>query len=79
VVCIVVGGVDQIHPKTLEVLAAMCAYQEGLLKSQIGLKEVMANVYEYTTPGVYVDISTSWNYNVLSLCTSRPGRTFAQD
>jgi hypothetical protein len=57
----------------------MGAYREGLLKSQIGLKEVMANIYEYTTPGVYVEISTSWNYNVLSLRSSRPGRTFAQD
>ncbi|RXW22020.1 hypothetical protein EST38_g3830 [Candolleomyces aberdarensis] len=50
VVCIVGDGRSRIHPKTLDVLAAMGAYQEGLVKTRSNSKNVTAHIYEYTTP-----------------------------
>ncbi|KAF9448778.1 glycosyltransferase family 2 protein [Macrolepiota fuliginosa MF-IS2] len=49
VVCIVSDGRQKINSRTLSVIAAMGAYQEGVAKNQIGDKAVTAHIYEYTT------------------------------
>lgn len=49
VVCIVSDGRKKINSRTLSVIAAMGAYQEGVAKNQIDDKPVTAHVYEYTT------------------------------
>jgi chitin synthase len=49
VVCIVSDGRQKIHPRTLDALAAMGVYQDGIAKNLVNQKEVQAHVYEYTT------------------------------
>ncbi|KAF9134437.1 Chitin synthase, class 1 [Mortierella sp. 14UC] len=49
VVCIVSDGRTKINPKTLNVLAAMGVYQDGVAKNIVNDKPVTAHVYEYTT------------------------------
>lgn len=49
VVCIISDGRSKVHPRTLDALAAMGCYQEGIAKNQVNQKEVSAHVYEYTT------------------------------
>lgn len=49
VVCIVSDGRSKIHPRTLDALAAMGIYQDGIAKNLVNQKEVQAHVYEYTT------------------------------
>jgi len=49
VVCIISDGRGKVHPRTLDALAAMGCYQEGIAKNQVNQKEVSAHVYEYTT------------------------------
>jgi chitin synthase len=49
VVCIVSDGRQKIHPRTLDALAAMGIYQDGIAKNLVNQKEVQAHVYEYTT------------------------------
>lgn len=49
VVCIVSDGRAKIHPRTLDALAAMGVYQDGIAKNLVNQKEVQAHVYEYTT------------------------------
>ncbi|KAF4621803.1 hypothetical protein D9613_012089 [Agrocybe pediades] len=49
VVCIVSDGRGKINSRTLSVIAAMGAYQEGVAKTKIGNKDVTAHIYEYTT------------------------------
>ncbi|KAM0718694.1 hypothetical protein Q7P37_005765 [Cladosporium fusiforme] len=49
VVCIISDGRTKVHPRTLDALAAMGCYQEGIAKNQVNQKEVAAHVYEYTT------------------------------
>jgi chitin synthase len=49
VVCIVSDGRSKIHPRTLDALAAMGVYQEGIAKNYVNSREVQAHVYEYTT------------------------------
>lgn len=49
VVCIVSDGRTKIHPRTLDALAAMGVYQDGIAKNLVNQKEVQAHVYEYTT------------------------------
>ncbi|KAG9245244.1 class 2 chitin synthase [Calycina marina] len=49
VVCIVSDGRLKIHPRTLDALAAMGVYQDGIAKNMVNQKEVQAHVYEYTT------------------------------
>jgi chitin synthase len=49
VVCIVADGRTKVHPRTLDALAAMGVYQEGIAKNMVNQKEVQAHVYEYTT------------------------------
>ncbi|KAL1962615.1 hypothetical protein VTN77DRAFT_9329 [Rasamsonia byssochlamydoides] len=49
VVCIIADGRQKAHPRTLNALAAMGIYQEGIAKNMVNQKEVTAHVYEYTT------------------------------
>jgi chitin synthase len=49
VVCVVSDGRQKIHPRTLDALAAMGVYQDGIAKNLVNQKEVQAHVYEYTT------------------------------
>lgn len=49
VVCVIADGRQKVHPRTLNALAAMGVYQEGIAKNIVNQKEVTAHVYEYTT------------------------------
>ncbi|KAL3475287.1 chitin synthase-domain-containing protein [Aspergillus californicus] len=49
VVCIISDGRKKVHPRTLNALAALGVYQEGIAKNQVNQKQVNAHVYEYTT------------------------------
>lgn len=49
VVCIVSDGRGKIHPRTLDALAAMGVYQDGIAKNFVNNRAVQAHVYEYTT------------------------------
>ncbi|KAF9220531.1 glycosyltransferase family 2 protein [Gyrodon lividus] len=49
VVCIVSDGRQKINSRTLSVIAAMGAYQEGIAKNIVNGKPVTAHIYEYTT------------------------------
>lgn len=49
VVCIVSDGRQNIHPRTLDAMAAMGIYQDGIAKNLVNQREVQAHVYEYTT------------------------------
>ncbi|OLL25808.1 Chitin synthase 2, partial [Neolecta irregularis DAH-3] len=49
VVCIVADGRRKVHPRVLDVLAAMGVYQDGIAKNLVNGREVKAHLYEYTT------------------------------
>ncbi|KAJ6195229.1 hypothetical protein J3E72DRAFT_248834 [Bipolaris maydis] len=49
VVCIIADGRGKVHPRTLDAIAAMGCFQEGIAKNHVNQKEVTAHVYEYTT------------------------------
>ncbi|RKP09671.1 glycosyltransferase family 2 protein [Thamnocephalis sphaerospora] len=49
VVCIVSDGRNKIHPRTLKVIGAIGAYQDGIAKNSFNGKEVSAHLFEYTT------------------------------
>ncbi|KAF9996026.1 Chitin synthase, class 2, partial [Modicella reniformis] len=49
VVCVVADGRKKCHPRVLQVLAAMGAYQEGIAKDTVAGKPVTAHIFEYTT------------------------------
>ncbi|THC99210.1 hypothetical protein EYZ11_001298 [Aspergillus tanneri] len=49
VVCVIADGRKKVHPRTLNALAAMGVYQEGIAKNIVNQKQVNAHVYEYTT------------------------------
>ena len=49
VVCIISDGRQKVHPRTLNALAAMGVYQDGIATNIVNQKEVTAHVYEYTT------------------------------
>ncbi|KAL0960546.1 hypothetical protein HGRIS_005585 [Hohenbuehelia grisea] len=49
VVCIVSDGRSKINSRTLSVIAAMGAYQDGIAKNIVNGKPVTAHIYEYTT------------------------------
>ncbi|KAI0250489.1 glycosyltransferase family 2 protein [Lactifluus subvellereus] len=49
VVCIVSDGRQKINSRTLSVVAAMGAYQEGIATNVVNGKPVVAHIYEYTT------------------------------
>ncbi|KAF2748807.1 glycosyltransferase family 2 protein [Sporormia fimetaria CBS 119925] len=49
VVCVISDGRQKVHPRTLDALAAMGCYQDGIAKNHVNQREVTAHVYEYTT------------------------------
>ncbi|KAI0298178.1 glycosyltransferase family 2 protein [Multifurca ochricompacta] len=49
VVCIVSDGRQKINSRTLSVVAAIGAYQEGIATNVVNGKPVVAHIYEYTT------------------------------
>jgi chitin synthase len=49
VVTIIADGRTKIHPRTLNALAALGVYQDGIAKNMVNQKPVTAHVYEYTT------------------------------
>ncbi|RMD41845.1 hypothetical protein DV735_g3269, partial [Chaetothyriales sp. CBS 134920] len=49
VVCVIADGRQKVHPQTLNALAALGVYQDGIAKSTVNQKAVTAHVYEYTT------------------------------
>ncbi|KAF2762906.1 putative chitin synthase [Pseudovirgaria hyperparasitica] len=49
VVCIISDGRQKVHPRTLDALAALGCYQDGIAKNLVNQREVKAHVYEYTT------------------------------
>ena len=49
VVAIISDGREKIHPRTLDALAAMGVYQDGIAKNYVNNRAVQAHVYEYTT------------------------------
>ncbi|KAH9970285.1 glycosyltransferase family 2 protein [Lactifluus volemus] len=49
VVCIVSDGRQKVNSRTLSVIAAMGAYQEGIATNVVNGKPVVAHIYEYTT------------------------------
>ena len=46
VICIISDGRSKIHPKSLALLAGLGVYQEGVAKSQVDGKNVVAHIYE---------------------------------
>ena len=49
VVCIIADGRQKVHPRTLNALAALGVYQEGIAKNMVNQKQVRAHIYEYTS------------------------------
>ena len=49
VICVIADGRTKVHPRTLNALAALGVYQDGIAKNVVNQKEVTAHVYEYTT------------------------------
>lgn len=58
VVCIVSDGRGKINSRTLSVIAAMGAYQEGVAKTKIGKQDVTAHIYEYTTQSMSTNLGS---------------------
>ncbi|CAJ2502942.1 Uu.00g103360.m01.CDS01 [Anthostomella pinea] len=49
VVCFVFDGIDKADKETLDVLATVGAFQDGVIKKEVNGKETVAHVFEYTT------------------------------
>lgn len=49
VVCLVFDGIDPCDKGTLDVLATIGVYQDGIMKKDIDGKETVAHIFEYTT------------------------------
>ncbi|KAI9831705.1 MAG: hypothetical protein M1819_004771 [Sarea resinae] len=49
VVCLVFDGIDPCDKETLDVLATVGIYQDGVMKRDVDGKETAAHVFEYTT------------------------------
>lgn len=49
-VCVVSDGRNKINHRTLNLLAALGVYQEGVAKNLVGEKEVTAHIYEVRFP-----------------------------
>ncbi|KAK6001438.1 hypothetical protein QM012_002769 [Aureobasidium pullulans] len=49
VVCLVFDGIDPCDKGTLDVLATIGVYQDGIMKKDIDGKETIAHIFEYTT------------------------------
>jgi Chitin synthase len=57
VVCIVSDGRAKINSRTLSVIAAMGAYQDGVAKNAVNGKPVTAHIYEYTSQSALVSLT----------------------
>ncbi|KAL5694330.1 hypothetical protein EMGR_003251 [Emarellia grisea] len=49
VVCLVFDGIDPCDKDTLDVLATIGVYQDGVMKRDVDGKETVAHIFEYTT------------------------------
>lgn len=49
VVCLVFDGIDPCDKGTLDILATIGVYQDGVMKKDIDGKETIAHIFEYTT------------------------------
>ncbi|KAJ6157832.1 hypothetical protein N7470_005424 [Penicillium chermesinum] len=49
VVCLVFDGIDPCDKDTLDVLATVGIYQDGIMKRDVDGKETVAHIFEYTT------------------------------
>lgn len=49
VVCLVFDGIDKADKNTLDLLATVGIYQDGVIKKDVDGKETVAHVFEYTT------------------------------
>ncbi|KAI9735878.1 MAG: Chitin synthase, class 2 [Cirrosporium novae-zelandiae] len=49
VVCLVFDGIDPCDKDTLDVLATVGIYQDGVMKKDVDGKETVAHIFEYTT------------------------------
>ncbi|GAA5815254.1 hypothetical protein MFLAVUS_008760 [Mucor flavus] len=49
VICIISDGREKIHPRVLDMLSVLGVYQEGIAKSTVNDKPVLAHLYEYTS------------------------------
>ncbi|OJD12692.1 chitin synthase G [Blastomyces percursus] len=49
VVCLVFDGIDPCDKDTLDVLATIGVYQDGVMKKDVDGKETIAHIFEYTT------------------------------
>lgn len=49
VVCVVSDGRSKVNKRTLQVLSLMGCYQEGVMKDEVGGKDVTAHIFEYTS------------------------------
>ncbi|KAL2053749.1 hypothetical protein ABVK25_006054 [Lepraria finkii] len=49
VVCLVFDGIDPCDKETLDVLATVGIYQDGIMKKAVDGKETVAHIFEYTT------------------------------
>lgn len=49
VVCLVFDGIDPCDKDTLDVLATVGVYQDGVMKKDVDGKETVAHIFEYTT------------------------------
>ncbi|KAK5133494.1 hypothetical protein LTR08_007631 [Meristemomyces frigidus] len=49
VVCLVFDGIDPCDKGTLDILATIGIYQDGIMKKDIDGKETVAHIFEYTT------------------------------
>ncbi|KAI1336744.1 chitin synthase [Xylariaceae sp. FL0016] len=49
VVCFVFDGIDKADKETLDVLATVGVFQDGVIKKEVNGKETVAHVFEYTT------------------------------
>jgi chitin synthase len=75
VVCIVSDGRQKVNARTLSVVAAMGAYQEGVATNVVNGKPVIAHIYEYTTQSTcYRTLFSTVVFNVLQSPSRRPAR-----
>jgi chitin synthase len=49
VVCLVFDGIDPCDKNTLDILATIGLYQDGVMKKDVDGKETVAHIFEYTT------------------------------
>ena len=70
VICIISDGRSKIHPKSLALLAGLGVYQEGVAKSQVNGKNVVAHLYEVgSSRGMHCE--AKWNFSIPHNAASR--------